>query len=161
MSGLIIALIATGALSIPTGVYFFWSKDHPNKPSWEMNTQKTVAGVLSICLLVLTLVLAFMAIMPQYRLYRATVEKRILVEQARAEADAAVDLKRAEVTRAEGVAEANVIIADSIDEQYIRWLYVQNLADHNASEIIYIPTEGGLPIFEAPRAGSAVSGGDE
>jgi hypothetical protein len=112
-----------------------------------------------IIVIILLLIATWMAIGPNYRLWRASIEKRIAVEEALAEADAAVELKRAEITRAEGVAEANVIITESIDEQYIRWLYVNNLADHNASEIIYIPTEGGLPILEAGRLSN--QGGSE
>lgn len=156
MSGLIIALVASFVLASVALVIAIMAKDRPGRTDYDgpqTNRWRVSALAITAAFTALGVVLGFMAFLPQYRLYRATVEKRILVEQSRAEADAAVDLKRAEITRAEGVAKANEIISDSIDEQYIRWLYVNNLADHNASEIIYIPTEGGLPILEAGRLG--------
>ncbi len=55
-----------------------------------------------------------------------------------------------EVARAKGVAEANKIIANSISQQYIQYLWVQGLNDGN-SEVIYVPTESNLPILEANR----------
>jgi hypothetical protein len=87
--------------------------------------------------------------MPQRRLDRATIEKRILVEEARARADSAVEDARAEVARARGVAESNEIIAGSIDEQYLRYLFITGISDKNNEQIIYVPTEANLPILEA------------
>lgn len=97
-----------------------------------------------------SLVLGFMSVMPQYRLWRASIEKRILVEEARAQADSAVELARAEVGRARGTAEANLIVADSITEPYLRYLYINSLAE-TQNQVIYLPTEAGLPILEADR----------
>lgn len=127
----------------------------------DIGAQSGIGMGVGAFLVGLALVFGLMGIWPQWKLHKASIEKRIMVEEALAEADAAVELKRAEITRAEGVAEANKIITESIDEQYIRWLYVNNLADHNASEIIYIPTEGGLPILEAGRLGQNINEGGE
>jgi regulator of protease activity HflC (stomatin/prohibitin superfamily) len=80
----------------------------------------------------------------------AEFQKRIAVEEALAKRDSAPDLAEAEITRAKGVAEANKIIADSITDEYVRWLYVDQL-DEISGQIIYIPTEGGIPILEANR----------
>lgn len=57
---------------------------------------------------------------------------------------------RAEIERAKGVAEANEIIGKSLknNESYLRYLWIQGLQD-GSSEVIYIPTEGNLPILEA------------
>ncbi len=66
----------------------------------------------------------------------------------RGKAEAATLLADAEVERAKGVAQANEIIADSLTDEYIRWLYVDQL-DQTNGQIIYIPTEAGLPILEA------------
>lgn len=55
-----------------------------------------------------------------------------------------------EVARAKGVSEANKIIADSISEEYIQYLWVQGLNDES-TEVIYVPTEANLPILEAGR----------
>ena len=103
----------------------------------------------AVCI-VLFLIVGWMALGPEYRLWRASVEKRILVEEARAQADAAIELARAEVERAEGTAAANLIVADSITEPYLRYLYINGLTD-TSNQVIYLPTEAGLPILEADR----------
>ena len=81
----------------------------------------------------------------------AEFQKRIAVQEALAKKDSAQDLADAEVIRAQGVADANRIIADSITDEYVRWLYVDQL-DEIDGQIIYVPTEGGIPILEAGRA---------
>ena len=58
----------------------------------------------------------------------------------------------AEVKRAEGTAKANQIIGQSLkgNEAYIHWLWVDTLKD-SKDQIIYIPTEAGVPITESFR----------
>lgn len=111
-------------------------------------TAMVLAGVTAL----VAIVSGYMAIMPEYRLHRAEIEKRILVEQAKAEADAAKEEARAEIERARGTAQANKIVADSITEPYLRYLYINNLSDTD-NQVIYLPTEAGLPILEAERLG--------
>lgn len=85
-------------------------------------------------------------------LAQATSNRRIAVLEAQAAMDAA-DLKaRAEVARAKGVAEANRIVAQGLGgpEGYLRYLYIQNL-EQTKNQIIYVPTEAGLPILEAGK----------
>lgn len=57
-----------------------------------------------------------------------------------------------EVARAEGVAKANMIIGDSLknNEPYLRYLWINNLKE-TKNDVIYVPTETGLPILEATR----------
>ncbi|OGW81479.1 MAG: hypothetical protein A3G33_07870 [Omnitrophica bacterium RIFCSPLOWO2_12_FULL_44_17] len=55
-----------------------------------------------------------------------------------------------EVARAEGVAQSNKIIAGSIDETYLKYLWIQGLKS-NEKEVIYVPTEANIPIMEASR----------
>lgn len=55
-----------------------------------------------------------------------------------------------EVARANGVAQSNKIIAGSIDENYLRYLWINGL-QKNDSQVIYVPTEANLPIMEASR----------
>jgi len=59
----------------------------------------------------------------------------------------AILLAEAEVERAKGVAEANKIIAESIDENYLKYLYILGLQT-NQMQTIYIPTNGLLPVFD-------------
>lgn len=88
-------------------------------------------------------------------LARAENSKKVQIEDAKGRLEAAKLLAAAEVERAKGVAEANKIIGDSLqnNEAYLRYLYISNLekAEHNGATTIYIPTEAGLPILESNR----------
>jgi len=88
-------------------------------------------------------------------LMRAQQNKQIRIAEAEAVKESADALAEAEIRRARGVAEANRIIGDSLkgNEAYLRYLFVQSLADNNNGNIIYIPTEAGLPILEAGKRG--------
>lgn len=55
-----------------------------------------------------------------------------------------------EVARANGVAQSNKIIAGSIDENYLRYLWISGLKQSEMS-VIYVPTEANIPIMEASR----------
>lgn len=87
------------------------------------------------------------------KLAEAEQSRRIAVLEAQAKMDSAKMLSGAEVERARGVAEANKIIGDSLagNESYLRYLWIQNLSAGEGREVIYIPTESGLPILEAGR----------
>lgn len=117
---------------------------------------------LGTVLLILVLVAGCMGGMPKYRLYRANVEKQAAIAEAKAQSDAEVYRaeravteaqykSEADVIRAQGVAEANRVIAESLTDEYIRWYYVDQIKDSGAS-IIYVPTEGGIPLLESGRA---------
>jgi len=82
------------------------------------------------------------------QLREAEWNKQIAIEEARAEKESATLKKEADIIRAEGVAEANKIIAESLTEEYIRWKWVEGLQSENV-ETIYVPTEAGIPIMEA------------
>ena len=64
-------------------------------------------------------------------------------------------LADAEVLRAEGAARANRILQDSLGgpEGYLRYLQIQAIDQKDAS-LIYVPTEGGLPVLESSRLSS-------
>lgn len=86
------------------------------------------------------------------RLAEATYSRQIAVREAQAKAAAAVELARAEIIRAKGVATSNKIIGQSLNknEAYLRYLWIQTLeSQHN--KVIYVPTEANLPILEAGR----------
>lgn len=85
-------------------------------------------------------------------LAQATQNRKIKVLEAQARMDSASLEANAEIARAKGLAEANRIVANSLGgpEGYLRYLYIQNL-EQSKGQIIYVPTEGGLPILEAGR----------
>lgn len=111
-----------------------------------------------------TLVLGFALWgLPQYQVYsqskagearlrESESSRKIAIEEAKAKLESAKLLADAEVERAKGVAQANKIIGESLqnNEAYLKYLWVQGLQD-GSSEVIYIPTEANLPILEATR----------
>lgn len=90
-------------------------------------------------------------------LAQARQNRQIATLEAEAKLESAKLLALAEVERAKGVAEANRIVADGLGgpEGYLRYLYIENLSQ-SQGQIIYVPTEAGLPILEAgKRPGAA------
>jgi len=85
-------------------------------------------------------------------LERATQDRQIRVQEAQAKLDSAKHLANAEIERARGVAEANRIIGHSLEgnEAYLRYLWIHNL-EAGGNQVIYVPTEAGLPILEAGK----------
>jgi len=109
-------------------------------------------------------------------LKEAEWSKQILIEEAKAREQAALMQAKAKVTlaeaegkakivrakaegqadieRAKAAAEANRIIGESLkdNDEYLRYIWIKGLQD-GKGERIYIPTEAGLPILEAGKAG--------
>lgn len=85
------------------------------------------------------------------RLLESESEKKIAIEEAKAELASAKLKAQAEIERAKGVAKANKIIGSSLkgNESYLRYLWIQNM--NTDKEVIYVPTEAGLPILEAGK----------
>lgn len=85
-------------------------------------------------------------------LAEAEYSRQVAVKEAQAHLDSAKLLAEAEVERAKGVKQANEIIAGSLKghEEYLRYLWIQNVSvgEH---QVIYVPTEAGLPILEAGK----------
>ena len=86
-------------------------------------------------------------------LAKANYSKQVAVQEAQAKMDSAKLLADAEVLRAQGVAKANKIIGDSLkeNEAYLRYLWINNLENAKDNQVIYVPTEAGLPILEAGK----------
>ncbi len=80
---------------------------------------------------------------------KAEQNRKIKIEEAKANLEAEKLNAQAEIERAKGAAEAIKIENGSITPTYIQYLWVrqQNLNTNN--KIIYIPTEASLPILEA------------
>jgi regulator of protease activity HflC (stomatin/prohibitin superfamily) len=126
--------------------------------------QSFAAGVLVIVMFVVAFIFACMGVYPYYHVYaqrmdgqaqlaHATASKEVAVAEAKAKMESAEFLSKAEIIRAEGVAKANTIIGDSLkdNESYLRYLWIQNLERTGNQQVIYIPTEAGLPILESTR----------
>lgn len=117
-------------------------------------------------LLAVTIIIAFVLIlmfgMPVYRVWQqemrgkaefaqAEQNRKIKVEEARANLEAEKLNALAEVERARGAAEAIKIENGTLTDRYIQYLWVRNQNNLSDKTVIYIPTEGNLPIMEAGR----------
>ena len=111
------------------------------------------------------LLIIVMYVYPQYRVYsqrlsgeaalaEAQSSRQVAILEARAKKESSIALAEAEVIRAEGAAKANAILQNSLGgpEGYLRYLQIQALEDSKA-QLIYVPTESGLPVTEARRLG--------
>lgn len=87
------------------------------------------------------------------QLAEAGYSKQVQLEEAKANLDSQKLNAEAEVERAKGAAEAMRIENGQLTDEYIRYLYVQNLEKLD-TQMIYVPTEGGLPLLEAGRLGA-------
>lgn len=85
-------------------------------------------------------------------LAHAESNRKIKTLEAKAFEESAKYLAEAEIIRAKGVAEANKIIGQSLNdnEAYLRYLWIHNI-ENTSNQIIYVPTEAGLPILEAGK----------
>jgi len=85
-------------------------------------------------------------------LKQAEWNRQISIKEAMAKLEASKSLALAEVERAKGVSEANKIIGASLkeNESYLRYLWIQGMQT-NQMQVVYVPTEGNLPILEAER----------
>lgn len=124
------------------------------------------ATISMIVLLAIVLGIALVG-MPTYNVYskqmkgkaayeEAVQNRRIRVLEAQAALDSAELTAKAEIARARGTNEANRIMAESLGgpDNYLRWAYInmlQETAGQGDRQVIYLPTEAGMPILEAGR----------
>ncbi len=81
---------------------------------------------------------------------KAEQNRKIKIEEAKANLEAEKLNAQAEIERAKGAAEAIRIENGSLTPTYIQYLWVRQQGG-NQNKLIYIPTEGNLPILEAGR----------
>lgn len=125
-------------------------------------SRKRAASTLLISVVTLVIEVVLLFVGPHYAVFqqrlageaefkRAEQNRKIKIEEARAQKESAVMLAEAEIERAKGVAKANAIIGDSLkgNEAYLRYLWIDGL--HKNQQTIYVATEAGLPILEAGR----------
>lgn len=121
----------------------------------------STAGALLVVVIAALLLAGGLYGCPKYKVYRQDMQgqaslaeaqhnRKIAVAEARAAEESAHYKAREDSIRAEGVAKANKIIAESITPEYLRWLWVKHLGDPS-SKVVYVPTEANLPIMEAGR----------
>ena len=82
---------------------------------------------------------------------KAEQNRKIKIEEAKANLEAEKLNAQAEIERAKGAAEAIRIENGSITPTYIQYLWVRQQSDLNNKTVIYVPTESNLPILESTR----------
>ena len=120
-------------------------------------------NVLVLAAVLSTFALSGCDMYPPYRIYEqringeaelanAKYSKQVQVQDAEAKKESAQLFADAEVIRAKGVAAANKIVADGLGgpEGYLKYLQIQAMQD-TKNQVIYVPTEAGLPVLEASR----------
>ncbi len=123
-------------------------------------TRWIIAGSVALAIIVVGTMWAW----PQYNIYaqraqgqamlaHAQSAKEVAVAEAKAKMESAELLAQAEVARAKGVAQANQIIGESLknNEQYLRYLWINDIGQNTGKTVVYVPTEANLPILEAAR----------
>jgi hypothetical protein len=121
---------------------------------------------LSITVLVIGIIMGLMLGLPKYNVWRSSIaiekaqnygkaamaeaeeNRKIAIEEGKADLEVQKLKSQAEVIRATGMAEAIEIENGKLTAMYIHYLWVRNI-DKMDGEKIYIPTEAGLPILEA------------
>lgn len=121
--------------------------------------KSVIWGVVGIIILVVAM--AF--IRPWYNVWSQEMEgkaefakaeqnRKIKIEEAKANLEAEKLNAQAEIERAKGAAEAIRIENGSITPTYIQYLWVRQQSDLSNKTVIYVPTETNLPILESTRA---------
>lgn len=82
---------------------------------------------------------------------KAEQNRKIKIEEAKANLEAEKLNAQAEIERPRGAAEAIRIENGSLTPTYIQYLWVRQQNDLNNKTVIYVPTETNLPILEASR----------
>ena len=122
----------------------------------NINPKVTLWSVLGVVALILILMFG----MPVYRVWaqemsgraeyaKAEQNRKIKIEEAKANLEAEKLNAQAEVERAKGAAQAIEIENGKLTPTYIQYLWVRQQGSNNVEKIIYIPTEASMPILEA------------
>ena len=129
---------------------------------YELNFKSWACIILTGLFLVVGGVGSCMYIRPMYNVWsqemagkaefaKAEQNRKIKIEEAKANLEAEKLNAQAEIERAKGAAEAIRIENGSITPAYIQYLWVRQQNAQTNNKIIYIPTEAGLPVLEAGR----------
>lgn len=124
----------------------------------SINLNKIILPVIGLVLVIVAICIAI----PYYNVWqqemagraefaKAEQNRKIRIEEAKANLEAEKLNAQAEIERAKGAAEAIRIENGSITPTYIQYLWVRQQGNLNDKTVIYIPTETNLPILEASR----------
>ena len=130
-------------------------------PNYETDTTARIITIGGTAIISIAIIGAALWAFPQIGVYNRTMAgkaalmeaestRQVRVLEAKAKMHAASLEAKAEIERAKGVAEANKIIGDSLNDnpRYLQYLYITGLQEgsEKGNRTIYVPTEGGLPV---------------
>ena len=82
---------------------------------------------------------------------RVAIEERLQREQNVAaevfQTEIIQERARQQVEEAKGIAEAQLIISEGLTPEYLTFFYIEQLGQLPAGSVIYVPTEGGIPLM--------------
>lgn len=132
-------------------------------PSLVKLVVKVVGGIVAFFFVVMAFVRPWYNVWSQEmegkaEFAKAEQNRKIKIEEARANLEAEKLNAQAEIERAKGAAEAIKIENGSITPTYIQYLWVRQQSDLSDKTVIYIPTESNLPLLESTRMNSLGQG---
>lgn len=121
------------------------------------NTKETIAVMIAVLLIG-----SLFYLWPVYNVWRAEkagqaalahakYAKEVAVATAKANYEAAVWDARTDTARAHGINRSNQIIGSGLTQQYLQWLWIQNLEKQDKS-VIYVPSVNGVPTMPVQEA---------
>lgn len=147
--------------------------NNEDKQALKFGSKIVLGALLALFVLIGGSCSAYSYVNPKLNLYKSNTEKQAVIKEqeaiseaevyaaekrviaAQAEADALlIDANAAaerRVIEARSIAESQEIIAATLTPEYLQWRFYEVLAE-GESDVIYVPTEAGLPITEAGRA---------
>ena len=130
--------------------------------NYSQMSPKLVKTIIGAVAGVVIIIIAMAFILPWYHVWSQEMEgkaefakaeqnRKIRIEEARANLEAEKLNAQAEIERAKGAAEAIRIENGSITPTYIQYLWVRQQSDLSNKTVIYVPTETNLPLLESTR----------
>lgn len=132
-----------------------YGSENLNGTNWTMILVFGSIGIIGF-------VASLMAIFPIYSVWaahksgqadlaRARNEQQVQVAQAQGRLDAAELNKKAQVVEAEAISASVEKIGKALHNNagYLQWQWIRMMEEQESGNVIYVPTEAGLPILEA------------
>jgi regulator of protease activity HflC (stomatin/prohibitin superfamily) len=78
---------------------------------------------------------------------QARTEREQEVEQERFQTEIIQERAQQAIEEAKGIAEAQIIISSGLTPAYLTYHYIEQLGTLPAGSVVYVPTEGGIPLM--------------
>ncbi len=90
---------------------------------------------------------------------REAIEEKLQREQnvaaERFQTEIIQEKARQQIEQAKGIAEAQRIISQGLTPEYLTFYYIEQLAKLPAGSVVYVPTEGGVPLMRPVGGGGS------